>query len=171
MAGILLIFFDAGIYSNERQKLTPTDCVLARQDIKPLTILHVEDEENDALLLTRACERAGLPVQLHHVLDGDVARSYLLGEGEFSNRETHPLPHVIVLDLKMPRTDGFEFLRWLRGQQGFAELPVLVFTSSLSREDKARALSDGASSYFVKPATFEALVNMVEAFKFPTQMN
>jgi len=136
-----------------------------------LTVLHVEDDENDALLLRRACEWAGLPVQLQHVPDGDTAQAYLLGTGDYADREKHPLPHVVVLDLKMPRMDGFELLKWLRAQSGFGSIPVLVFTSSLSRDDKARALANGASSYFVQPATFEALVSMVGSFGLPSDLN
>jgi CheY-like chemotaxis protein len=138
---------------------------VARQDPKLLILLHVEDDEDDALLFAKACERAALSAQLHRVRDGEEARDYLLGQAGFTDRLKHPLPQVMVLDLKLPRMNGFEFLKWLRAQEGFAALPVLVFTSSLSREDKARALAEGASSYFVKPASFDALVQMVELFK------
>jgi DNA-binding response OmpR family regulator len=70
-----------------------------------------------------------------------------------------------VLDLKLPRVTGFDFLSWFRQQKEFLGIPVLVFTSSLSRDDKSRALAEGASSYFVKPASFEALVQMVQMFQ------
>jgi len=142
---------------------------VARKDSKPLLILHVEDDENDAILFRKACERAGLPVQTHHVDAADVAKAYLLGEGIYADRLRYPLPQIIVLDLKMPRMDGFEFLKWLRGAEAFTSLPVLVFTASISREDKSRALAEGASSYFVKPASFEALVKMVEGFGVPNE--
>jgi CheY-like chemotaxis protein len=138
---------------------------VARQDLKRLILLHVEDDEDDALLFSKACQRAGLSAQLHRVRDGEEARDYLLGQAGYTDRLKHPLPEVMVLDLKLPRMSGFEFLKWLRSQDGFAALPVLVFTSSLSREDKTRALAEGASSYFVKPASFDALVQMVEIFK------
>jgi two-component system response regulator len=137
---------------------------VARKDSKPLLILHVEDDENDAILFEKACERAGLPVQTHRVAAGDDAKAYLLGEGMYADRALFPIPHIIVLDLKMPRMDGFEFLHWLRHTEPFSALPALVFTASISREDKSRALSEGANSYFVKPATFEALVKMVQGF-------
>lgn len=137
---------------------------MARKDSKPLLILHVEDDENDAILFRKACARAALPVQTHCVDSADEAKAYLLGEGIYTDRTSYPLPQIIVLDLKMPRVDGFEFLKWLRGADAFAALPVLVFTASISREDKSRALAEGASSYFVKPASFEALVKMVAGF-------
>lgn len=140
---------------------------MARKDSKPLLILHVEDDENDAILFQKACERAGLPVQTFRVDAADRARAYLLGEGIYADRELYPLPQIIVLDLKMPRMSGFEFLKWLRNTDPFINLPALVFTASISREDKSRALAEGASSYFIKPASFDALVKMVAGFGSP----
>ena len=137
---------------------------MARQDAKPLLILHVEDDENDALLFQKACERAGLPAQVYRVDGADEAKAYLSGEAAYADRVQYPFPHIVVLDLKMPRVDGFELLKWLRRTEPFAELPVLIFTASMSREDKSRAMAEGASSYFVKPSSFEALVKMVERF-------
>ena len=88
--------------------------------------------------------------------------AYLRGEEGFSDRARYPLPQLLVLDLRLPGTHGFEFLTWLRAQEGFAALPVMVFSASLSREDKGRAAELGASCYFVKPTSFEALLEMVE---------
>jgi DNA-binding response OmpR family regulator len=144
---------------------------VARNNSKPLQLLHVEDSEDDAVILAKACERAIFPIQLHRVSDVETAQGYLLGEGDFTDRSRHPYPHLVILDLRLPRVDGFEFLKWLRAQQRFAALPVLVFTSSLSREDKVRALAHGASSYFVKPASFDALVQVVQCFGAPNPGN
>jgi DNA-binding response OmpR family regulator len=140
---------------------------VARIDLKTLVILHVEDDDNDALLLSKACERAGLPAELHRVPDGEQARAYLLGELEYADRVKYPVPQIVILDLKLPRLDGFGFLKWLRGEKTLTSLPVLVFTASMSREDKARAMAEGANSYFIKPASFEALVQMVQFFRAP----
>jgi CheY-like chemotaxis protein len=140
---------------------------VARKDFKTLQILHVEDDDNDAILLAKACERAKLPAELHRVVDGEQAKSYLLAQGDFTDRFKHPLPQIIILDLKMPRMDGFEFLKWLRADDKLSRLPVLVFTASMSREDKSRAMAEGADSYFVKPASFETLVQMVQLFRSP----
>jgi DNA-binding response OmpR family regulator len=134
-------------------------------------VLHVEDDENDAVLFAKACERAAIPVVLRRVADGEEARDYLLGEGIFTNRAEHPFPQVIVLDLKLQGMNGFEFLAWLRSVKEWGAIPVLIFTSSLSREDKARAMAAGADSFFVKPASFEALVQMVEMFKMTDRPN
>jgi DNA-binding response OmpR family regulator len=138
-----------------------------RKDSRPLLILHVEDDDNDAILFQKACARAGFPAEIHRVDAADEAQTYLLGRGAYADRATHPLPQVIVLDLKIPRMDGFEFLKWLRNTEAFAALPVLVFSASGSGEDKFRALADGADSYFVKPVSFKALVQMVEGFEPP----
>lgn len=140
---------------------------MARQHLKPLTILHVEDDENDALLLAKACERAKLPAILHRVADVERAKAYFLGEGIYADRLKFPLPEIVILDLKLPRLTGFDFLIWFRGHPEFLRIPVLVFTSSLSRDDKSRALAEGATSYFVKPASFDALVQMVGMFQMP----
>jgi CheY-like chemotaxis protein len=142
---------------------------VARKDSKPLLILHVDDDENDAILFQKACERAGLPARTFRVDAADVAKAYLLGEGIYGDRARYPLPQIVVLDLKMPRMDGFEFLKWLRHAEGLASLPVLVFTASVSREDKSRAIAEGANSYFIKPASFDALVKMVEGFGIPNE--
>jgi DNA-binding response OmpR family regulator len=140
---------------------------VARIDLKTLVILHVEDDDNDAVLLFKACERARLPAELHRVPDGEHAKAYLLGEGDYADRLKYPVPQIVILDLKLPRMDGFGFLKWLRAEKAFASLPVLVFTASMSREDKARAMTEGANSYFIKPASFETLVQMVQFFRGP----
>jgi CheY-like chemotaxis protein len=140
---------------------------VARKDSKQLLILHIEDDENDALLFQKACDRAGLPAVVQRVEAADEAMAYLLGEGVFGDRARFPMPHVIVLDLKMPRLDGFQFLKWLRQTEEFAAMPVLIFTASISREDKSRAIAEGANSYFIKPNSFEALVKLVEGMGMP----
>ena len=133
--------------------------------MRPLKILQVEDSEEDALLFVRACETAGLATEFHLVRDGLEAVAYLGGEGEFADRDKHPVPDLIVLDLKMPGMDGFDFLKWLRQEPGSSSLPVLVFTRSTRAEDKARAIAGGAAGYFVKPKDFETLVRLAESFR------
>jgi CheY-like chemotaxis protein len=130
-----------------------------------LKILHIEDSEEDMELLRRACEAADLPAVFHRVADGSEAVKYLEAKGDFQDRSKHPLPDLIVLDLKMPGMGGFDFLKWLRHESGFLSLPVLVFTVSEKVEDRVRALSEGATGYFVKPKDFETLVRLTESFR------
>src|SRR4051812_22578912 len=106
--------------------------------MRPLTILQIEDSEEDLILFQRACEAAKLPAVFHPVLDGVAAVAYLEGRGEFSDRSSHPLPDIIILDMNLPRMNGFEFLNWFREKSGLS-MPVLVFTVSVNLEDKVRA--------------------------------
>lgn len=131
--------------------------------MRQLKILHIEDNEEDLRLLGRACEMAGLPAEFFWVQDGTEAVAYLEGDGKFTNRGEYPLPDLIVLDLKMPRMGGFDFLRWFKCECPLS-LPVLVFTVSASADDKARAMAEGAAGYFVKPKDFETLVRLTESF-------
>lgn len=133
--------------------------------MRQLKILHIEDCEKDALLFGRACEAAGLPAAFCIVQSGSEAVAYLEGDGKFADRSAYPLPDLIVLDLKLPGMDGFDFLKWVRGQTEFLLLPVLVFTESTSVEDKVRAIQEGATGYFVKPKDFDTLVRMAESFR------
>jgi CheY-like chemotaxis protein len=83
--------------------------------------------------------------------------NYLKGEGVFSNRDKHPLPTLVLLDLKMPGVDGFDVLKWLRLQPGLRRLLVVVFTSSDYPGDVNRAYELGANSYLLKPLEFDKL--------------
>ena len=131
--------------------------------MSPRTILHVDDDSNDALLFEHACRKAGLVLSLHGATDGDEALAYLRGAESFADRGRHPLPSLILLDLKMPRLSGFEVLAWIRRQEQFRRVPVVVLTSSNHDADVKRAYALGANSYLVKPVGFEALVDLVKA--------
>lgn len=133
--------------------------------MRRLKILHVEDNREDALLLARACKAADLPADFFEVRDGADAVKYMKGESMFSDRKKNPFPDLIILDLKMPGMNGFDFLRWLRRESDFKQLPVLVFTESRQEQDRERASAEGATAYFAKPVEFEALVRLVESFK------
>jgi CheY-like chemotaxis protein len=126
-------------------------------------ILIAEDREDDVLLIRRSLERANVfnPVQVVH--NGEETMAYLRGEGRFSNRAEYPLPALLLLDLKMPRKDGFEVLHWIRQQPTLKALRVVVLTSSEDIRDVNRAYESGANSFLVKPMDFE---NSVEIAKF-----
>ncbi len=118
-------------------------------------ILLAEDEEDYVLLIRRAFEQAKIPNPLYVVWNGQEAISYLKGEGKYANREEYPLPDLFLLDLKMPRVNGFEVLRWVRAQPGLAPLRVLVLTSSDEIRDVNEAYKLGANSFLVKPMDFQ----------------
>src|SRR5438128_9444040 len=125
-------------------------------------ILLVEDRGDDILLIQKAFNRAQVHNPMMVVRDGDEAMSYLAGEGKFSNRAEYPLPWLILLDLKMPRVDGFEVLKWIRSQPELRRLIVVVLTSSEELRDVNQAYELGANSFMVKPMDFENAVQLSE---------
>ncbi len=124
-------------------------------------ILLVEDDENDVFFLQRAFKQAKIANPLHRVHDGEEAITYLCGEAEFADREKYPLPYLLLLDLKMPRKNGFEVIAWVREQPGLKRLPIVVLTSSREDPDINRAYELGANTYLVKPVKFDGLVEMM----------
>ncbi len=135
-------------------------------------ILLAEDDPNDVLLIQRAFQKAGLKDTLKVVRDGEQAIEYLAGRGMYANRERYPFPFLLLLDLKMPATDGFEVLQWLRGAPDMRRLLVVVLTSSNLQADVDRAYELGANSYLVKPVEFEEMVNLIRRFEaYWTEIN
>ncbi len=118
-------------------------------------ILLAEDDEDYVLLIRAAFSQAKIPNPLHVVWNGQEAISYLKGDGKYSNRAEFPLPDLLLLDLKMPRVNGFEVLQWIRAQPGLSSLRVLVLTSSDQIRDVNEAYRLGANSFLVKPMDFE----------------
>ena len=115
----------------------------------------VEDLEDDVELVRRAFAKASVPNPIHVVRSGEEALKYLSGTDAYANRAEHPLPDLILLDLRMPGMDGFEVLAWIRAQEGIRTIPVVVLTSSDLVWDVNRAYELGASSFLVKPMDFE----------------
>ena len=127
-------------------------------------ILLVEDDANDVLLIRRAFAKAAITNPVHNVEDGDAAVAYLAGEGSYADRDDHPLPAVVLLDLKLPRRSGLEVLAWARREEKLKRLPIVVLTSSRELADVNRAYELGANSYLVKPVEFQQLLDMVKVF-------
>ena len=123
-------------------------------------ILLAEDREDDIVLVRRAFKLAFLNNPLQVVRDGEECIAYLSGTGKFANRAEFPLPELLLLDLKMPRMDGFEVLLWLRKQPTLSALRVIMVTSSESLRDVNRAYQLGANSFLVKPGDFQNYIEM-----------
>ena len=130
---------------------------------RPAEILLVEDNEGDIRLTQEVLKEGKVRNRLSVVRDGEEAIAYLKGEGKYSNRDEYPLPDLMLLDLQMPRKDGFEVLRWVRQQPGLAGLRIVVLTSSEDLRDVNEAYRLGANSFLVKPLEFE---NFVETSMF-----
>jgi CheY-like chemotaxis protein len=124
-------------------------------------ILLVEDDTNDVILIRRAFAKAEIKNPVYTVEDGDAAVAYLAGEGAYADRNDHPLPGVVLLDLKLPRRSGLEVLEWVRQSPTLRRLPIVVLTSSRESADVNRAYDLGANSYLVKPVGFDALTDLV----------
>lgn len=130
--------------------------------VKISSILMAEDDENDVFFVERAFKQAQIANPLHRVQDGEEAMAYLRGDGQYADRDKFPIPYLLLLDLKMPRKNGFEVLAWLKQQPGLKRLPVVVLTSSKEDPDVNRAYELGANTYLVKPVKFEGLVDMMK---------
>src|SRR5690349_23216853 len=115
------------------------------------TVLLAEDNAQDVWLAQRAFAKARLANHLEVVRDGEQAIAYFNGSGRYADRKRYPLPILLLLDLYMPKIDGFEVLEWLREHPRLDRLPVAVLTSSDHDPDAQRAFGLGADSYLIKP--------------------
>jgi CheY-like chemotaxis protein len=125
------------------------------------TILLLENEEHDVFIFRRALSKLEFPGLVRVVPNVTQAKAYLVGTGEFQNRNYYPLPDFIVSDLKMHGETGLEFLHWLRQQPAFSEIPFFILSGSGLAEDQARALALGAKHYFTKTGDFPEAVERV----------
>jgi CheY-like chemotaxis protein len=115
-------------------------------------ILLVEDSPDDVFFMQRAMKAAGVHTPLHVAEDGQAALDYLTGAGACADRQKHPLPSLVLLDLKLPRVMGLDVLKAIRARPELQTLPVVVLTSSGERSDLERAYRLGANSFMVKPS-------------------
>jgi|SRR6266567_1310987 len=132
-------------------------------DTKDFTVLLVEDDLNDIFLVKRAFKMARLENPLQVVTDGEEATHYLSGQGKYADRDTHPLPKLIVMDIKMPRMTGFEVLEWIKTDGALRRIPVIIVSSSNRPQDIDRAYELGANAYMVKPVSYHAVERLFES--------
>lgn len=133
--------------------------------VRNTTVLLVEDDPNDARLVQRAFGRAATPISVLRLQNGDEAVSYLRGDPPFDNRALHPIPGLLLLDIKLPRRSGFEVLQWIRTQTNpLRRMPIVMLTSSTHSTDINRAYDLGANSYMAKPESTEGLNELVRMF-------
>jgi CheY-like chemotaxis protein len=128
-------------------------------------ILLVEDDENDVFFLRHAFEIAGITTPLQVSGDGQQAIDYLSGSGSYADRETYPLPCLVLLDLKLPIRMGHDVLRWIRNQPQLETLLVIVLTSSADPRDIDECYRLGARSFLVKPLSVDRRLEMAKAIK------
>ena len=116
-------------------------------------VLYAEDEPDDAFFMRYAWEQAKVDNPLVVVKNGKEAIDYLAGQGDFADRQRHPFPCLLLLDLKLPIKNGFEVLTWIRQQPAIASLKVVVVSASEQESDINLARTLGTVDYIVKPTS------------------
>jgi len=124
-------------------------------------ILLVEDSTDDVLLTLRALQQANILNEVIIARDGQEAVEYLTGEDQYEGRDTSDTPVVVLLDLKMPRMGGLEFLRRIRSIKSLKLLPIVILTSSREDQDICESYNLGANSYIQKPVDFDQFVQAI----------
>ena len=130
---------------------------------RPITILLADDDPDDRMLAQEALEENRLANDLHMVQDGEELLDYLYRRGRYADPASSPRPGLILLDLNMPRMDGREALRVLKGDPDLKQIPVVVLTTSKAEEDIYRTYNLGVNSFISKPVSFEGLVEVTRA--------
>jgi CheY-like chemotaxis protein len=128
-------------------------------------ILIADDSEDDVTLLKRTLALVGLANPVIVVGDGEEAISYLKGEPPYSDRQKYPLPGVLMVDLKMPRCDGFEVLKWVGARPELSKMLVLVLSGQTEIKSVERAYALGAKTFLMKPCHREDLENLIKTFQ------
>ncbi len=132
----------------------------------PLLILLVEDNPAHAELVKRSLEGHAVANRITHISDGETALDYLFRRGAYADPERSPRPHVVLLDLRLPRVNGLEILREIRTCNELEKLPVVILTTSEAELDAAKAYEYHANSFLVKPLDFDKFVQLMDNLGF-----
>jgi len=128
----------------------------------PAAILLVEDNPNDVELTLHALEQHGLADRVQVARDGSEVLDYLFCQGQYSDRCSAKLPRLVLLDLKLPKVDGLEVLRRMKGDQQLRVVPVVILTTSSEERDIVESYLAGANSYITKPVDFDEFTGMID---------
>jgi CheY-like chemotaxis protein len=129
---------------------------------KSIAILIADDDAEDRMLIKDALEENRVKNIIHFAEDGEELMDYLHNEGKFTDKNTYPLPGLILLDLNMPRKDGREALKEIKADPVLRMIPIVVLTTSQAEEDVLRTYNLGVSSFITKPVTFSSLVDIMK---------
>lgn len=132
----------------------------------PVIILLVEDDLAHAEIVKRNLRDFRVANRIIHIEDGQAAMDFLTHKGAYADPEAHPRPHLILLDLRLPKVDGLEVLRRIKKDDDLGSIPTVVLTTSNTESDMARAYENGAGSYLVKPVDFDKFAKLLDAFGF-----
>ncbi|HZV34467.1 MAG TPA: response regulator [Verrucomicrobiae bacterium] len=128
-------------------------------------ILLAEDFDDDAKIIQVVLSQAGVENPVFVVSDGREVIAYLRGEGKYANRKKFPVPSVLLLDLKMPKCDGFDVLEWCKKQPQLGDMLVVVLTGNRELSSVKRAYELGAHSFLVKPCQTQDIVHLTQSFR------
>ena len=133
---------------------------------EPLVILLVEDNPDHTELVRRSFQDHRVANKIHHVPGGEAALDYVFRRGEYADPQKSPRPHVILLDLRLPKIDGLEVLRVIKADEELRRIPVVILTTSEAERDIARAYENYANSYLVKPVGFDKFTQLMDDLGF-----
>ncbi len=136
------------------------------KNIEPILILFVEDDPAHAEIALRNLGKSRLANKLVHVEDGQLALDYLFRQGKYADPKSSPRPHLVLLDLRLPKVDGLEVLEKIRNDKELSNLPVVILTTSDAESDIIKAYKYNANSYLVKPLDFNNFADLMESFGF-----
>ena len=128
---------------------------------EPLIILLIEDNPAHAEMVIRNFEEHRVANKIIHLLDGETALDYLYHRGQFSTAETSPRPHIILLDLRLPKIGGLQVLQEIKNNEILLSIPVVILTTSEAERDLAMAYESHANSYLVKPVDFAKFTQLI----------
>src|SRR5262245_25049464 len=131
----------------------------------PHTIVMADDDEDDRVLVKNAFDESRLSGEIHFVGDGEELLDYLHRRGKYQSLRGTPLPHLMLLDLNMPRKDGREALREIKSDPVLRAIPIVVLTTSRDEGDIHRSYQLGVNSFIVKPMSFTSLVEVVKTLR------
>jgi CheY-like chemotaxis protein len=123
----------------------------------PAPILIADDSDNDVFMLKARCQMARLTNPIVSVADGEATIAYLQGEGIYQNRAEYPYPVLLLLDLKMPRKNGFEVMEWIKAHPAHRQLPIIVLSAFGAAHQISRCYQLGARNFLLKPIDFQSL--------------
>lgn len=129
----------------------------------PLVVLMAEDDEHDIIATQRAWKKNNISNKLYIVNNGEECLDYLYQRGKYSEPDSAPRPGILLLDIKMPKMDGFTLLRHIRNDDKLKKLPVIILTTSRAEEDRVKGYDLGVNAYIEKPIGFENLAKAVNA--------